>query len=115
MQTPSSDKTTQTQRREPLRWLAAAALLLAFLSICCVAQTVTFLMTPRNQRSGLDLLSKNQADYAPWPFGLSLPAIGPEVPQAVAADLATATSGAQIVAQSGGAPTVEMEFVPAVA
>src|SRR5690554_2684830 len=101
---PSSDKTTPTQRRrEPLRWLAAAALLLAFLSICCVAQTVTFLMTPRNQRSALDLLSKNLADYSVWTSGLSLPAIGPEVPQAIAADLATVTPSGP-----GALPTAEL-------
>ena len=47
MQTPASDETTQKSRREPLRWLAAAALLLAFLSICCVAQAVTFLLAPQ--------------------------------------------------------------------
>src|SRR5262249_55630939 len=84
-----------------------------------VAQVVTFLMTPRNQRSALDLLSKNQADYSPWKFDLPLPPIAPEVPRVVAAELATATSAAQSGTPTpvivGIAPTAELEFVPEVA
>src|SRR5437879_3255230 len=92
MQMPSPDKTTQTQRREPLRWLAVAALLLAFLSICCVAQGVTYLLTPHDAHSALVLLSKNQADYRPWGAGPQLPALAPQVPAAQAAERATGTS-----------------------
>ena len=47
-----------------IRWMAAAALLLAFLSICCVAQVVTFLLAPRNQRSNLDLRSERLVEAA---------------------------------------------------
>src|SRR6266508_1042618 len=118
MQTPSSDKTTQTQRREPLRWLTAAALLLAFLSICCVAQVVTFVLAPRNQHSDLDLRSKSFADYAPW-SALPLPGVAPEVPRVQAAELATATTIAQRGTPTpvivGVAPTAELAIVPAVA
>ncbi|HET9221533.1 MAG TPA: hypothetical protein VFO07_03470, partial [Roseiflexaceae bacterium] len=99
--------------------MAAAALLLAFLSICCIAQTVTFLLAPRNQRSNLDLRSKLLADYAPWNIDLPLPGIGPEVPAAQAADLATATSVALLGTPTpvivGAAPTAELAIVPPVA
>src|SRR6185436_18215038 len=119
MQTPSSDKTTRTRQREPLRWLAAAALLLAFVSICCVGQTVTLLLAPHDQLSMLDLLSKDRADYSPWTIALLLPGIAPEVPRAQAADLATSTSVAQRGTPTplivGAAPTAELDIVPEVA
>ncbi|HEX5692358.1 MAG TPA: hypothetical protein VFX76_20220, partial [Roseiflexaceae bacterium] len=118
MRTPSSDDTTQKSRREPLRWLAIAALLLAFLSICCVAQIVTFLMAPRNRVSDLDLRSKILADYAPWDINIPLPGIAPDVPAAQAADRATATSlalaGTPTAVIVGIAPTAELPFVPPV-
>ncbi len=120
MQTPSPDNSPQPQqRREPLRWMAAAALLLAFLSICCIAQAVTFLLAPRNQRSNLDLRSKLLADYRLWDINLSLPGIGQEVPNAQAADIATATSVALLGTATpvivGAAPTAELAIVPPVA
>src|SRR5262245_33210393 len=66
MQTPSQDKTTQTQRREPGRWLIPAALLLIFLAICCIGQVVILLFSPRNAISQLNLLSNQSADYQTW-------------------------------------------------
>ena len=116
MQTPSSDKTTQTQRREPLRWLAAAALLIAFLSICCVSQTVSFLLAPRNASSNLDLLSNNHADYKPWGVRLPIPAIPPQVPAAQAAERAGQTAVALQSSPTpvivGALPTAELAIVP---
>src|SRR5215212_429126 len=109
MQTPSPDKTKQTPGREPLRWLAVAAVLLAFLSICCVAQVVTYLLAPHNAQSDLALLSKNQADYKPWGSGPLLPAIAPQVAAAQAAERATGTSiaGQPTSVPAGQLPTSE--------
>ena len=112
MQTPSPDKTTQTQRREPLRWLAVAALLLAFLSICCVSQVVTYLLTPHNARSSLDLLSNNRADYKPWSARPVLPAIPPQVPAAQAAERADNTAIALQPTSGNEVPTAELAIVP---
>ncbi len=107
MHTSSLEK--PTRRRDPLRWIALGALLLAFVLICCVSQVVTYLMTPRNQASDLDLLSKNQADYSVWLDELWLPNIGPEVVEAIASDLATPTPG-----EVAALPAVPLEVVPAV-
>jgi hypothetical protein len=114
MQTPSSDKTKQTPGREPLRWLAVAAVLLAFISICCVAQVVTYVLAPHNARSDLALLSRNEADYKPWGSGPLLPAIAPQVPAAQAAELATGTSiaGRPTAGSAGQLPTAELAIVP---
>ncbi|HJZ48982.1 MAG TPA: hypothetical protein VKE41_17520, partial [Roseiflexaceae bacterium] len=64
-QTPSPNKITPTKRREPLRWLIPAALLLLFLSICCIGQVVIMVFSPRDEASNLNLLSKDFADYSP--------------------------------------------------
>ena len=73
-QTPSPNKTTPTEQREPLRWLIPAALLLLFLSICCIGQVVIVILSPRNEASNLNLLSKDMADYSPWKILLQVPA-----------------------------------------
>lgn len=112
MQTPSQDKQTQTPRREPLRWLAVAAVLLAFFSICCVAQVVTYLLTPRDAQSSLALLSKNQADYKPWGDGPQIPALAPQVPAAQAAERATSTVVAAQPTPASALPTAELAIVP---
>src|SRR4051812_36223631 len=88
-QTPSPNKTTPTKRREPLRWLVPAALLLLFLSICCIGQVVIVILSPRNEASSLNLLSKDMADYSPWKFLLKFPPIAPAAAAAQAADRAT--------------------------
>ena len=88
-QTPSSNKTTPTERREPLRWLIPAALLLLFLSICCIGQVVIVILSPRNEASNLNLLSKDMADYSPWEQLLKFPPIAPGAAAAQAADRAT--------------------------
>ena len=74
-QTPSPNKTTPTKQREPLRWLIPAALLLLFLSICCIGQVVIVVLSPRDEASNLNLLSKDLADYSPWEIQLRLPPI----------------------------------------
>ena len=88
-QTPSPNKTTPTKRREPLRWLIPAALLLLFLSICCIGQVVIVILSPRNEASNLNLLSKDMADYSPWKILLKFPPIAPGAAAAQAADRAT--------------------------
>src|SRR4051812_35773877 len=88
-QTPSPNKTTPTKRREPLRWLIPAALLLLFLSICCIGQVVIVILSPRNEASNLNLLSKDMADYSPWQILLKFPPIAPEAAAAQAAERAT--------------------------
>ncbi len=88
-QTPSPNKTMPTKRREPLRWLIPAALLLLFLSICCIGQVVIVILSPRNEASNLNLLSKDMADYSPWKILLKFPPIAPGAAAAQAADRAT--------------------------
>jgi hypothetical protein len=88
-QTPSPNKTMPTKRREPLRWLIPAALLLLFLSICCLGQVVIVILSPRNEASNLNLLSKDMADYSPWKILLKFPPIAPGAAAAQAADRAT--------------------------
>ena len=95
-QTPSPNKTTPTKRREPLRWLIPAALLLLFLSICCIGQVVIMILSPRDQASNLNLLSKDLADYNPWKIQLKLPPIAPGAAAAQAADRATETARATL-------------------
>src|SRR5689334_6267612 len=92
MQTPSQDKTTPNDRRDPLRWLIPAALLLLLLAICCIGQVVVVLLSPNNQASNLNLLSKDFADYTPWKIQIAIPPIAPEAAAAQAADRATATA-----------------------
>jgi hypothetical protein len=70
--------------------LIPAALLLLFLAICCIGQVVVFWLTPRDEASNLNLLSKDAADYRPWRLDLLLPPIAPQAAQAEAADRATA-------------------------
>src|SRR5689334_8015359 len=91
MSTPTSspDKTTTRDKREPLRWLIPAALLLLFLAICCIGQVAVFVLSPRNQASDLNLLSKEAADYTRWRFDLRLPPIAPGAAEAQAAERAT--------------------------
>jgi len=88
-QTPSPNKTMPTKQREPLRWLIPAALLLLFLSICCIGQVVIVILSPRNEASNLNLLSKDMADYSPWKILLKFPPIAPGAAAAQAADRAT--------------------------
>src|SRR5215207_2761739 len=88
-QTSSPNKETPTKRREPLRWLIPAALLLLFLSICCIGQVVIVVLSPRDEASDLNLLSKDMADYSPWKLQLRLPPIAPGAAAAEAADRAT--------------------------
>ena len=83
-QTPSPNKVMPTKRREPLRWLIPAALLLLFLSICCIGQVVIVILSPRNEASNLNLLSKDMADYSPWKFLLKFPPIAPAAAEGVA-------------------------------
>jgi len=77
---------------EPLRWIIASALLLALLSICCVAEIVTRALIPRDLATALNLLSKDRADYSPWLVPPGLAAIPPELAAAEASERATATS-----------------------
>ncbi|MDQ2996142.1 MAG: hypothetical protein M3R61_03670, partial [Chloroflexota bacterium] len=91
-QTPSPNKTTLTERREPLRWLIPAALLLLFLSICCIGQVIIVILSPRNEASQLNLLSKDAADYSPWEQLLKFPPIAAGAAAAQAADRATETA-----------------------
>lgn len=113
--TPSPPTEKQTRRREPLRWLVAAALLLAFLSICCVAEVTMRLLEPHNVASSLNLLSQDSANYRPWE-NLGLGAIPPQLPAAQAADRATATvaaaGGTPTPALVGVVPTAPVEIVP---
>ncbi|HWQ11682.1 MAG TPA: DUF11 domain-containing protein [Roseiflexaceae bacterium] len=117
--TPSPAQTTPARQREPLRWLAAAALLLAFLLICCVAEVTVRLLQPHNVASTLNLLSQDRADYAPWVATLGIAAIPPELPAAQAAERATATSmsqtGTPTPAIVGSVPTALIPVVPAAA
>ncbi|MFO7166504.1 MAG: hypothetical protein DIU80_000600 [Chloroflexota bacterium] len=118
MNTPTSSpaQETPTRRREPLRWLAAAALLLAFVLICCVAEVTMRLLQPRNAPSPLNLLSQDRADYAPWLATLGVAAIPPELPAVQAAERATATSVAALGTPTpvivGSVPTAELAVVP---
>src|SRR3982751_2799074 len=89
-QTPSPNKTTPTERREPLRWVIPAALLLLFLSICCIGQVIIAILSPRNEASQLNLLSKDMADYSPWEQLLKFPPIAPGAAAAQAAARPTA-------------------------
>jgi hypothetical protein len=115
MQSPA--RTTSARSPESLTWLTVAALLLAFVLICCVAEIVTRALMPRNQGSPLNLLSQDRADYAPWVATLNLPAIPPAVNRAIAADRATVTaaagSGTPTPVIVGSVPTVEVDVVPA--
>src|SRR6266498_5381241 len=86
MQTPSQDKTTPNDRRDPLRWLIPAALLLLLLAICCIGQVVVVLLSPRDQTSNLNLLSKDFADYTPWKILIPIPPIAPRAAAAQAAE-----------------------------
>ena len=81
-QTPSPAHAQNRRRPEPLRWIIAAALLLALLSICCVAEVVTRVLIPRNMATALNLLSKDRADYSPWLIPLDIAAIPPELEMA---------------------------------
>lgn len=89
-QTPSHNQTND--QRDPLRWLIPAALLLFLLAICCVGRVVIALLSPRDQASDLNLLSKKIADYRPWNIELRLPPIAPEAAAAEAAERATAVA-----------------------
>src|SRR6266536_3266149 len=115
-QTPSPNKETPTKRREPLRWLIPAALLLLFLSICCIGQVVIVILSPRNEASNLNLLSKDMADYSPWKILLKFPPIAPGAAAAQAADRATEAAQAllsptpQVVAK---VPTSEVIVIAA--
>ena len=80
-QTSSRNRTTQNNQRDPLRWLIPAALLLLFLAICCVGQVVIVFLSPRDQASNLNLLSKKIADYRPWLVNLQLPPIARPPPR----------------------------------
>src|SRR3954447_4363340 len=91
-QTPSPNKETPTKRREPLRWVIPAALLLLFLSICCIGQVIIVILSPRNEASQLNLLSKDAADYSPWEQLLKFPPIAAGAAAAQAADRATETA-----------------------
>lgn len=89
-QTSLPSQTTQNDQRDPLRWLIPAALLLLLLAICCVGQVVIVLLSPRDQASDLNLLSKKIADYAPWDLDLQLPPIAAEAAAAEANERSTA-------------------------
>jgi uncharacterized repeat protein (TIGR01451 family) len=99
-----------------LRWLAVAALLLAFLLICCVAEVTMRALQPRNAPSELNLLSQDNADYGPW-SSLGIGAIPPGLLAAQAADRATATvqaaTGTPTPVLVGSVPTAPLEVVPA--
>ncbi|NOK57430.1 MAG: hypothetical protein GFH27_549309n165 [Chloroflexi bacterium AL-W] len=112
---PSSNQKTQTQRREPLRWLALGVILLAFIAICCTSQIITYVVTPRNLASQLLLLSLNSADYSPWGDGPLLPALGPEIPEALAAERSTAELALTVTPTPvlvGAVPTGIVAIVP---
>jgi len=90
--TPSPARAERVRQPEPLRWIIASALLLALLSICCVAEIVTRALIPRDLATALNLLSKDRADYRPWLVPPGLAAIPPELAAAEASERATATS-----------------------
>src|SRR5690242_10070664 len=94
-QTPFQDKTTQNDRRDPLRWVIPAALLFLFLAICCIGQVVVVYLSPRDQGSDLNLISKDFADYTPWKIQIVIPPIAPGAAAAQAAERATATAISQ--------------------
>jgi hypothetical protein len=99
---------------EPLRWIIASALLLALLSICCVAEIVTRALIPRDLATALNLLSKDRADYSPWLVPPGLAAIPPELAAAEAAERATATSvalrGTPTLPVVGSVPTIQCRW-----
>ena len=115
-QTPSPARAERARQPEPLRWIIASALLLALLSICCVAEIVTRALIPRDLATALNLLSKDRADYRPWLLPPGLAAIPPEVAAAEAAERATATSvalrGTPTVPVVGSVPTIQVPVVP---
>ena len=115
-QTPSPNRTTQTKQRDPLRWLIPAALLLLFLTICCIGQVVVVVLSPRDQASDLNLLSKDIADYSPWKLQLILPPIAPEAANAQAAERATEAAQARLSPTPGviaNLPTEEVIVIAA--
>ena len=115
-QTPSPNKETPTKRREPLRWLIPAALLLLFLSICCIGQVVIVILSPRNEASNLNLLSKDMADYSPWTLLLKFPPIAPGAAAAQAAERATEAAQALLSPTpqvAANAPTSEVIVIAA--
>src|SRR6266508_4441635 len=113
MQTPSQDKTTPNDRRDPLRWLIPAALLLLLLAICCIGQVVVVLLSPRDQISNLNLLSKDFADYTPWKIQIAIPPIAPEAAAAQAADRATAAAQSPTPVILANIPTEEVVVIAA--
>ncbi len=115
-QTPSPARAERARQPEPLRWIIASALLLALLSICCVAEIVTRALIPRNAATALNLLSKDRADYSPWLVPPGIAAIPPELAAAEAAERATATSvairGTPTLPVVGSVPTIQVPVVP---
>lgn len=115
-QTPSPARAERARQPEPLRWIIASAILLALLSICCVAEIVTRALIPRNLATTLNLLSKDRADYSPWLAPPGLAAIPPELAAAEAAERATATSiaarGTPTPVIVGSVPTIQIPVVP---
>ncbi len=113
---PSRAHTRHRRQPEPLRWIVASALLLALLSICCVAEVVTRALVPRNMATALNLLSKDRADYSPWLIPLDLAAIPLEAAAQEAAERATATSiaarGTPTPVIVGSVPTAPVPVVP---
>ncbi|MBO9325522.1 MAG: hypothetical protein J7463_08965 [Roseiflexus sp.] len=91
-------------------------MLLALLSICCVAEIVTRALIPRDLATALNLLSKDRADYSPWLVPPGLAAIPPELAAAEAAERATATSVAlrstPTLPVVGSVPTIQVPVVP---
>ncbi|MDW8214891.1 MAG: hypothetical protein RMJ55_15135 [Roseiflexaceae bacterium] len=116
IQTPSPTHAQRRRQPEPLRWIVAAALLLALFSICCVAEVVMRALVPRNMATALNLLSKDRADYSPWLIPLDIAAIPPELAAAEAAERATATSiaarGTPTPIIVGSVPTALVPVVP---
>jgi len=100
-QTPLPARAEQVRQPEPLRSIIASALLLALLSICCIAEIVTRALIPRDLATAPNLPSKDRADYRPWLVPPGLAAILPELAAAEASECATATSVALC-----GAPTL---------
>jgi hypothetical protein len=73
-----------------LHWIVIITVIAASMLMLLLAQLITFAMIPRQEASSLDMLSKEQADYARWDDAFAQPVLAYGIEQVIARDVAFA-------------------------